>query len=183
VKSISTDASTEKRGRGGEKYQLILDSAISVIAEKGYFQARVSDFAERAGVADGTIYLYFKSKEQILMAAMDSAFTQFIGRARQEMTETREPREQLRRLGHLHLEMLGANRELAIVVQTELRQSAKFLKQFSRSRLLEYFDLIRTIIREGQRTGVFRPELSDKIAVKPLTASSERSMKWRLHGC
>jgi TetR/AcrR family fatty acid metabolism transcriptional regulator len=162
--SGGSGSSRDKRAaRGSDKYQRILDAAIEVIAENGYFQARVTDIAARAGVADGTIYLYFKNKEQVLMAAIDSAFAAFLVRARAELFRTPEPAQRLRRLAQLHLETLGANRSLAIVFQTELRQSAKFLGQFSHHRLVEYFDLIRTVVREGQRTGVFRRGLSDKI--------------------
>lgn len=150
-------------GPASDKYGRILEAAVEVIAESGYFQARVTDIAARAGVADGTIYLYFKNKEQVLMAAIDSAFAAFLERARADLSRTQEPRQRLRRLAHLHLETLGANRSLAIVFQTELRQSAKFLSQFSHHRLVEYFDLIRQIVREGQRAGDFRRELSDKI--------------------
>lgn len=150
--------------RGQDKYQRILDAAIAVIAENGYFQSRVSDIADRAGVADGTIYLYYKNKEQVLMAAIDTAFDAFLARARNEMLATEDPGQRLRRLAFLHLDMLGGNRNLAIVFQTELRQSAKFLAQFSRHRLVEYFDMIRAIVRDGQQAGVFRPEISDKIA-------------------
>ena len=166
-KSNPAGGSGSRRGkrvpRSSDKYQRILDAAIEVIAESGYFQARVTDIAARAGVADGTIYLYFKNKEQVLMAAIDSAFAAFLERARAELSRTPEPRARLRRLAQLHLEMLGANRSLAIVFQTELRQSAKFLAQFSHQRLIAYFDLIRDVVREGQQAGVFRRELSDKI--------------------
>ena len=149
----------------GEKYQRILEAAISVIAEKGFFQARVSEIAERAGVADGTIYLYFKNKEQILMAAIDSPFVAFLERARTAAQDLSiSPEQRLRRLCQLHLETLGENRNLALVFQTELRQSARFLAQFSRTRLVEYFDLIRSVVREGQAAGQFRAGVSDKIA-------------------
>lgn len=150
-------------GSDPEKYQRILESAIDVIAERGFFNARVSDIAARAGVADGTIYLYFKNKEQILMAAISTAFSTFMQRARAEIKKSDDPRQQLRSIAGLHLGGLGANRNLAIVFQTELRQSARFLAQFSRHQLKQYFDLVREIVRDGQRTGVFRAELSDKI--------------------
>lgn len=149
----------------GEKYQRILDAAIGVIAEKGFFQAKVAEIADRAGVADGTIYLYFKSKEQILMAAIDSAFSAFLVRAKTEAQDASlAPAERLRRLCRLHLATLGANRNVALVFQTELRQSARFLAQFSHKHLVEYFDLIRAIIREGQAAGQFRPDIPEKIA-------------------
>lgn len=163
---VSTGAPTQPTGHDPEKYQRILEAAIDVIAERGFFNARVSDIANRAGVADGTIYLYFKNKEQILMAAISTPFAVFMERARAEIAKSAnssDPRQQLKNLAALHLGGLGANRNLAIVFQTELRQSARFLAQFSRHQLKQYFDLVREIVREGQRTGVFRRELSDKI--------------------
>ncbi len=139
-------------------------AAIEVFAEHGYFNSRISEIAATADVADGTVYLYFRNKEQILMAAIDYAFSTFMEAARTELKSIADPRAQLRRLAVLHLESLGANRGLAMVFQTELRQSAKFLSEFSHRHLIEYFDLIRTVVRAGQAAGQFRPEISDKIA-------------------
>ena len=153
-----------RAGRASDKYQRILDAAVEVIAESGYFQARVTDIAARAGVADGTIYLYFKNKEQILMAALDSAFDTFMETAKQELASIADPREKLRHLAFMHLDRLGANRGLAMVVQTELRQSAKFLADFSHRHMVAYFDLVRAILRDGQTSGHFRTEISDRIA-------------------
>jgi TetR/AcrR family fatty acid metabolism transcriptional regulator len=155
--------SSKNNARHSDKYQRILDAAILVIAEHGYFQSRVSEIAERAGVADGTIYLYFKNKEEILRAAITSAFTEFLRRARHELEQTGDPVEQLHRLARLHLAALSANKPLAAVFQTELRHSAKFLAEFSRTELKQYFDLIREIVRRGQQSGTFRAGISDKI--------------------
>lgn len=172
---------TSQSRRNVEKYQRILDAAIVVIAEKGFFGCRVSDIADRAGVADGTIYLYFRSKEQILMAAIDSAFSGFLTRARTELQTLTEPQQKLRKLAWLHLHTLGANRDLAVVFQTELRHSAKFLAQFSQHQLVEYFDLIRSVVREGQHSGVFRREISEKIAANCLFgALDEMVTSWML---
>jgi TetR/AcrR family fatty acid metabolism transcriptional regulator len=159
-------AKTEDRassGRSSPKYERILEAAVEVFAQHGFFQARVSEIAGRAGVADGTIYLYFKSKEEILLAAISSAFESFLELAEQILARTDDPRQQLRELALLHLSSLGSNRNLAVVFQTELRQSARFLEQFSRQELKRYFDLIRGVVRNGQELGIFRQELSDKI--------------------
>lgn len=161
----SSDTDSKPVAGASDKYQRILEAAIEVIAQKGFFHSRVSEIADRAGVADGTIYLYFKNKDELLMAGIDSAFHGFIGRARRELTEISDPREKLRKMAFLHLEALGKNRNMAIVFQTELRHSAKFLAQFSHNLLVEYFDLIRDVLREGQEKGVFRPEMPVKIAV------------------
>jgi len=150
------------------KYRRILASAVEVIAEKGFASSRVSDIASRAGVADGTIYLYFKSKDQILMAALDDAFTSFIRMAHERLSVIGDAEGKLRALVRLHLEVLGRNKPLAVVLQTELRQSAKFLAEFSQRRLRSYLELMRDIIREGQESGEFRGTLSDRIAVSCL---------------
>ena len=150
--------------RSGDKYRRILDAAIEVIAEKGFHNSRVSDIAERAGVADGTVYLYFRSKEQILMAALDSAFEAFYRRAKEELASSTDAPAKLRTLARLHLRLLSQHRSLAVVLQTELRQSAKFLAEFSQRELKGYFNLIREIIREGQQAGSIRREVPDKIA-------------------
>src|SRR5271155_493517 len=147
-----------------DKHARILHAAIAVFAEHGYFQARISDIALQADVADGTIYLYFKNKEQILMAALDYAFHSFMAVAKEELKTIRGPRERLLRLAELHLEKMGENLGLAVVFQTEFRQSARFLKEFSHKHLIEYFDTVRVIVQEGQQMGIFRKEVSDKIA-------------------
>ena len=154
---------TAERGRPVEKYQRILDAAIEVIAKKGFHNSRVSEIAEQAGVADGTIYLYFKSKEQILMTALDTAFQSFLARARIELADNESPAIRLRKLAALHLSSLERNRSLAVVLQTELRQSAKFLAEFSQRDLKNYFNLIREVVRDGQQAGIFREDISDKI--------------------
>ena len=167
--------------RGGDKYRRILDAAIDVIAEKGFHNSRVSDIAERAGVADGTVYLYFKSKEQILMTALDGAFESFYRRAKEELASSTDAPAKLRTLARLHLRSLSQHRSLAVVLQTELRQSAKFLAEFSHRELKGYFDLIREIIREGQQAGRIRREVPDKIAAACLFgALDEMVTSWVL---
>jgi len=163
VKRPST-ATAKTPNVASDKYPRILDAAIEVIASHGFFHSRVSEIADRAGVADGTIYLYFKNKDELLMAAIDSAFHRFIARAQAALQEISDPREKLRRMAFLHLEALGSNRSLAIVFQTELRHSAKFLSEFSHNMMVEYFDLIKTVLKEGQEAHVFRAELSVTIA-------------------
>ncbi len=163
-KRNSTARRAAATGKHADKYQRILDAAIEVIAQHGYASSRVSDIAARARVADGTIYLYFHNKEELLMEAINTAFEDFLTRARADIHQLHDPRERLRRLAFLHLSMLGGDRNMAIVFQTELRHSAKFLAQFSTKHLIDYFQLIRDQVREGQRLGLFRPDLSDKIA-------------------
>lgn len=149
--------------RNPEKYDRILEAALAVFAEKGFFVSRISDIADRANVADGTVYLYFKNKDEILATAITTAFDTFMSNARTEMETIADPVERLRKLARLHLEALGGNRNAAIVFQMELRQSTR-LTEFSHQHLVEYFSLVRAAIQEGQQRGVFRHDLPDKIA-------------------
>ena len=149
--------------RNPEKYDRILEAALAVFAEKGFFVSRISDIADRANVADGTVYLYFKNKDEILATAITTAFETFMNNARTELAKIADPVQRLRKLARLHLEALGGNRNAAIVFQMELRQSTR-LSEFSHQHLIEYFSLVRAAIQEGQQSGEFRKEMPDKIA-------------------
>ena len=150
--------------RSSGKYQRILDAAVAVFAERGFFVSRISDIADRADVADGTVYLYFKNKDEILASAINTAFDGFMSRARTELEKLSSPTERLRRLAYLHLEALGSNRNLAVVFQMELRQSTRSLSEFSHQHLVEYFKLVRQAISDGQASGEFRADMPEKIA-------------------
>lgn len=149
-----------------DKRREILQAAVRVFARSGFFNSKVSDVAKHAGVADGTIYLYFRNKDDLLISLFDQTMSEFVARATEAIATTTDVVEKLRRLAFLHLNSLGRNRELAIVFQIELRHSSKFMSRFSKTRLADYFDLIRKIVREGQRKGRFRRDLHEKIATK-----------------
>jgi TetR/AcrR family fatty acid metabolism transcriptional regulator len=169
--------------RSAEKYQRILEAAVAVFADKGFFNSRISDIADRANVADGTVYLYFKNKEEILMTAINTAFDAFMTHARTEIEKLPSPAERLRRLAFLHLDALGSNRNLAVVFQMELRQSTRFLSEFSHHHMVEYLSLVRAAIAEGQASGIFRRDMSDKIAANCFFgALDEMVTSWVLSG-
>ena len=145
----------EEKSRNG-KYEAILRAAARVFARSGYFNAKVSDVARTAGVADGTVYLYFKNKDDLLTSIFGWAMGEFINRAKSELAELEDPREKLRRFAHLHFLLLEQERDIAIVFQIELRQSTKFMEQFSTTYLAQYLQMLREIIEEGQRSRDFQ---------------------------
>jgi len=164
-----------------DKREAILRAAVMVFAQKGYFSSKVTDIASEAGIADGTVYLYFKSKEEVLHSIFDQAMEVFISEARRELAELHGPEEKLRRIAELHLERLGANRDLAIVFQVELRGSVKFMQEFSAAGFADYLDIIRQTIDEGQRSGVFRGDIKPIVAAKILYGSlDEMVTNWVL---
>jgi len=164
-----------------DKREAILRAATRVFARNGYFNSKVADIARVAGVADGTVYLYFKSKEEILHSIFDRNTSEAIVEGRRQLDEIADPREKLRRIAALHLERLGADRDLAVVFQVELRGSTKFMEEFSAAGLAEYLQLIREAFEEGQRAGVFRAELNAKVVAKVLFgALDEMATNWIL---
>src|SRR5689334_5694898 len=166
---------------GGEKREAILRAAIAVFAHNGYFNSKVADIAREAGVADGTVYLYFKSKEEILHSIFDHSVDSALAEAKKKIESISDPREKLRQIALLHLERLSADRDLAVVFQVELRGSTKFMEEFSAAGFAEYLALIRSTFEEGQRAGVFRAELNARVVAKILFgALDEMATNWIL---
>jgi TetR/AcrR family transcriptional regulator, fatty acid metabolism regulator protein len=149
-----------------DKREAILRAAIKVFARKGYFSSKVADIAGEAGIADGTVYLYFKSKDEILHSIFDRAMEEFIAEGKREISEISDVKDKLRRIAALHLEKLGADRDLAIVFQVELRGSTKFMEEFSAAGFAGYLDIIRATFAEGQQQGLFRTDLKPIICAK-----------------
>ncbi len=167
------------RNGAANKREAILRAATRVFARNGYFSSKVADIARAADVADGTVYLYFKSKEEILHSIFDQNMAEAIAACRQLIENSRDPREKLRRIATLHLERLGADRDLAVVFQVELRGSTKFMQEFSAAGFAEYLDLLCKIFEEGQRAGVFRKDLNAKVVSKILFgALDEMATNW-----
>jgi TetR/AcrR family transcriptional regulator, fatty acid metabolism regulator protein len=164
-----------------DKREAILKAATQVFARSGYFNAKVADVARVAGVADGTVYLYFKNKEDILHSIFERNTTDIIAATREELAKIEDPREKLRRIARHHLERLGSDRDLAIVFQVELRGTTKFMEEFSAAGLAEYLALIRDVFEEGQRAGLFRSNLNAKLVTKILFgALDEMATNWIL---
>ena len=181
IMSRSTRTNGEARVFVADKREAILRAAIKVFAEKGYFNSKVADIAKEAGIADGTVYLYFKSKDEILHSFFDRAMEDFIAEGKKQLAEIEGAREKLRRIAQLHLERLGADRELAIVFQVELRGSTKFMQEFSAAGFGEYLDIIRETIADGQQQGVFRKDLKPIVGAKILYgALDEMVTNWIL---
>lgn len=183
IETMAKPIRSRSAGRGSvaDKHEAILRAAVSVFARKGYFNSKVADIAREAGIADGTVYLYFKSKDEILHSIFDRAMTEFITKGKHELQSLQTPIEKLRKIAEIHLERLGADRDLAIVFQVELRGSTKHMQEFSAAAFSEYLDLIRKTIQEGQADGSFRGDVKPIIAAKILYgALDEMVTNWVL---
>jgi TetR/AcrR family transcriptional regulator, fatty acid metabolism regulator protein len=185
IHSVPTHALAIKKGRdlpaAGGKRDAILRAAIDVFAERGYFNAQVADVARVAGVAAGTVYLYFRSKDDLLISIFERTMREALAHGRASVADISDPCERLRRLARGHLARLGQDRKLAVVFQVELRQSTKFMERLSSSLLRDYLGLIREAIVDGQRAHIFRPALNPTMAAKALFgALDEMATNWIL---
>jgi TetR/AcrR family transcriptional regulator, fatty acid metabolism regulator protein len=155
---------TETREAKGER---ILDAAVVEFARSGFYGTTVADIARRAGVADGTIYLYFKNKEDVLVSIFERAMDRFISETRVIVEDdSANAAAKLRRIVELHLSLVSLDRDMAVILQVELRHSLHFLELFSRSRIREYLGLIAEVVDQGRREGVFRKETDPLFAAK-----------------
>jgi len=186
IHSVAMPASSSARRRpvptaALAKRDAILRAAIDVFAERGYFNAQVADVARAAGVAAGTVYLYFRSKDDLLVSIFERTVKARLEEGRAEVSDVSDPSERLRRFARLHLGMLGRDRNLAIVFQVELRQSVKFMERFSSTLLQEYLGQIRLAIEDGQKRGQFRRDINATAVAKMFFgALDEMATNWML---
>jgi TetR/AcrR family transcriptional regulator, fatty acid metabolism regulator protein len=168
-------------GRRTDKRSLIADAAIEVFADKGFHQARVSDIAKRAGVADGTIYLYFKNKEDLLLSIFEQKMDELLTGLGRVLADTDDPVERIRRFARFHFQQVRDHRSAAEVLLVELRLSHKFLKEYRPEKLWAYLGVFGQIVREGQAMGLFREEVDPFVGMWAFFgALDELAMQWVL---
>ncbi|WP_077615564.1 TetR/AcrR family transcriptional regulator [Caenibacillus caldisaponilyticus] len=146
------------------KYRRIIDAAVDVIAEHGFHRAQVSKIAKKAGVADGTIYLYFKNKEDILISLFREKMGQFIEKIQDEIRDKPTIFEKLETMVNVHFSQLALDKNMAIVTQLELRQTNKNLRLKINESLKGYLAVIDQIVEQGKRDGVFRASIDTRLA-------------------
>jgi len=164
-----------------DKRDALLRAAIDTFAARGFFNAQVADVARAAGVAAGTVYLYFRSKDDLLISIFERTMKEAIADGRRSVGALSDPVDRLREIARLHLGRLGRDRALAVVFQVELRQSTKFMERFSSTQLREYLGIIRNVIADGQARQVFRSGISPTLAAKLFFgALDEMATNWIL---
>lgn len=166
-----------------EKYHLILQGALKVFAENGYHRSQVSKIAKAAGVADGTIYLYFKRKEDILIHLFQEKLGELVGKFHESVAGTTDACEALRMVCTIHYTELEKNPELAYVTQIEMRQSDLELRKEIGITLKPYIELIENIVQQGIANGQFRADLNVKLVRNLIFGSMDEVVtSWLLSG-
>jgi TetR/AcrR family fatty acid metabolism transcriptional regulator len=173
--------SKPKRRRPGDKRDRILKAAVKVFAKSGFHATRVSEVAKAAGVADGTIYLYFKSKEELLVSLFEDRVQKLLQFMKDELSKEPTAAGRLRALVDMQLGLLEGERELAEVITVILRQSTRLLKEFAAPHFLAYLEAIAGIVADGQARGEFRTDVSPSIAARAIFGALDGiTLTWAL---
>ena len=180
----SAAAGQSRSGSGNsqsDKRVRILAAAETVFAERGFFNAKVSQIAQEAGVADGTIYLYFKSKDDVLISLFENRMSQVCARMVENVAAAESPTAKLESFIHTHLHMVEEHPNLAEVLTVELRQSAKFMKEHPNPQFGEYLKILATIISDGQTSGTFAADIPAQVAARGIFGMvDELALAWLL---
>ncbi len=164
-----------------DKHNKIIRAAVKVFAKKGFYSARISDIAKVAKVADGTIYLYFNNKFDILLSVFDIEIGKLITSVKELIEKEDNPCKMIEIFALKHLTMLKDNKSLAEIIQMELRQNNKLIKEYRVTKLSEYVDIISAIIRKGQEMKLFNEKVQPGVAKRAFFgALDEMSRLWIL---
>src|SRR3954470_13234075 len=170
----------DRGDRIGDKRERILLAAERIFARHGFFAARVSEIAKEAGVADGTIYLYFKSKDDLLISLFEQRMKQVNDALRAAIAGV-PPRDQLRAFIRTYLQLVADEPTAAEVLTIELRQSSKFMKEYDNPQFADFLRLLGGIIAEGQARGELDAAIPSHIAARMIFGIlDELSLAWVL---
>jgi len=169
----------QSNNKNKDKRERILKAATKIFAKNGFYHSKISQIAKLAKVADGTIYLYFKNKDDILISLFEEEMNAIIKNVKKEMAKETGFENKIKKFINIHLAFMEQNREMAEVFQIELRQSHKFMKDYKGSKLNDYLNIISSIIIQGQKDSEVNPKIDPGIAKRILFgALDELSSFW-----
>lgn len=169
------------KNKSKEKYYRIINAATKVFAQKGFYQAKVSEIAKEANVADGTIYLYFENKDAILISLFEEQMKGVLDNMREQISKEKDAVKKIEKFALSHLKLIEQNKDMAEIIQVELRQSSKFMKEYKNEKFAQYLNLISEIIQEGQEKGIFKKGILPGVAKRAFFgALDEMSRFWVL---
>lgn len=172
---------TADKKKNSDKHRRIIEAAIKVFAKNGFYNSKVSEIARAAQVADGTIYLYFQNKDDILISLFEEVMQDVLDRVETAIAKETNPARKLERFAQAHLSLVEENQEVSEIIQVEIRQSSKFMRGYDNVKFVKYLNIISDIIREGQAQGLFRPDVKPGIAKRAFFgALDEMSRYWVL---
>jgi TetR/AcrR family fatty acid metabolism transcriptional regulator len=150
--------------RAIDKRAGILDAALRTFVKRGYPKTKVAEIASEAGVAEGTLYNYFPSKEDLLLALFDEKWSGIIDEIKNKISRFDDPNKKLKAIFSLVIRMFKGDRQLAELFMVDVKQSSIFLNNYTINRIIEFLALIEEILEEGKRKGIYRKDLDTRVA-------------------
>jgi len=147
-----------------DKRNVILDAALRTFARRGYTDTKVAEIASEASVAEGTLYNYFQSKEELLLALFDEKWGGIIDEIKKKISRLDDPNDKLKAVFSLVVMMFKKNRHLAELFMVDMKQSSIFLTNYTINRIVEFLNIIEEILEEGKRKGIYRKDLDARVA-------------------
>jgi len=180
---MTAHSAPDKKSNGGDKRERILDAAERVFARHGFYNARVAEIARDAGVADGTIYLYFKSKDDLLISLFESRMERVNTQLREAIVGATTAPEKIQRFLDSYAALAKEHPSVAEVLTIELRQSSKFMKEYANPRFADFLRLLAQIVEQGQKAGELDDGIPPQTAARALFgAIDELVLAWVLGG-
>jgi len=155
---------SKSNAKAVDKRVVILDAALRTFVRRGYTETKVAEIASEAGVAEGTLYNYFQSKEDLLLALFDEKWGGIIDEIKMKISRLDDPNKKLKAVFSLVVRMFKKNRHLAELFMVDLKQSSIFLTNYTINRVVQFLDLIEEILEEGKRKGIYRKDLDSRVA-------------------
>ncbi len=170
-------------GADPEKRKRILDASVRTFGRRGFHDARIAEIAAAAKVAEGTVYLYFKNKEDLLGTIFDETMDDLLAQGRQLAATGASAADRITGLVDLHLRVIGSDRDLASLFQIELRRSARLMERVIREKLVDYFRILGGVVKEGIASGELRADLEPRLAVRVLFGAADEILsEWIFSG-
>jgi TetR/AcrR family transcriptional regulator, fatty acid metabolism regulator protein len=167
--------------RNSDKYHQILSAAIKVFAERGFSQSTISQIAQEAGVADGTIYLYFKNKDDILVQFYERMTDHVSSRFWEAVEEGQSAIEKLQNLIRAHLEVFESQPNGAIVYQSETHLQWRLVQEPTRQMSRMYREVISKLVALGQKEGTIRTDLYVGLVKRLINGAVEEVINTWIH--
>lgn len=163
------------------KRDAIINAAINVFARKGYMKAKISDVAKKAEVADGTVYLYFKNKDDLLINAMREMLEDKLIKIRKKIAKEPTAREKLFKFAELQIDLYMKNPDVVRFMVVEIRQSQEFYKKYpSYAPINEYLVYLETLVKDAIAEGSIRKVDSKTLALMIMGTTDFALTQWTL---
>ena len=166
-----------------DKFSSIIDAALKVFGEKGYYNATISEIARKAGVSEATIYEYFGSKEDLLFAIPGEITSQAV-----EFLESMSPyikgaENKIRAIAYGYFNLYKDNPDYSSLVLLDLKHNRKFTEAESYQAVKRAAGFILKAIEEGMESGEFRRDIDPYLIRSMILGTLEHIFfRWHLKG-